>query len=307
MSAQIWNVPALLEQLGVFLPDIDVQVLESTASTSTALLAQAKSDGSDLAQVRPSRESAAFGTRSQQIRPCLLIAEHQTHGRGRMGRTWSAAPGASLTFSLSLVMDTPSWSGLSLAVGVALAEALDPQHQGIALKWPNDLVSMLGACPLPQPRSCKTQEGAPQHISKLGGILIDTCTVNTQRVAVIGIGLNVTEQPPDNFDQAHGNLQTLLPHTNAAQILLRIAQPLACALKQFEQHGFAPFAPRYAQRDMLQGKRITTTQADVPQGIAHGVSSTGALQVQVQPGGPLFDITHGEISVRLSATETIPC
>jgi BirA family transcriptional regulator, biotin operon repressor / biotin---[acetyl-CoA-carboxylase] ligase len=271
MSVQSWNVPALRVQLGAYLPGVDVQVVSSIGSTNTALLAKAKSGA---------RHSA-----------CLLVAEHQTQGRGRMGRAWSAAAGASLTFSLSLAMDRPCWSGLSLAVGVALAEALDPQRSGIALKWPNDLVWTATA----------------PYSAKLGGILIDTCAAGPQRVAVIGIGLNVTQQPLETFDQAHANLQTLLPGIDAAQTLQRIVQPLVRALQQFAQHGFAPFEARYAQRDMLRGKPITTTQTDVPQGIAQGISSTGALQVCLYQGGPLYEITHGEISVRLSAPETTPC
>src|SRR5436305_15350183 len=100
-----------------------------------------------MAQVRRSVESTAFGRRAADLQPCLLVAEHQTHGHGRNGRVWQAAPGASLTFSLALPLAPKDWSGLSLAVGVALAQALDPPQAGaaasdaprIGVKWPNDL------------------------------------------------------------------------------------------------------------------------------------------------------------------------
>ena len=52
--------------------------------------------------------------------PCLLVAERQTAGRGRLGRHWQSSVGDSLTFSFAVPMARPDWSGLSLAVGVAL-------------------------------------------------------------------------------------------------------------------------------------------------------------------------------------------
>ena len=71
-------------------------------------------------------ERTPHGRRSADVQPCLLVAEQQTRGRGRLGRGWIASAGASLTFSLALPLAPEEWSGLSLAVGLALAEALDP-------------------------------------------------------------------------------------------------------------------------------------------------------------------------------------
>ncbi len=76
--------------------------------------------------------------------PMLLVAERQTAGRGRLGRNWQSAQNAgeppSLTFSLGLPLAPRDWSGLSLAVGVSVAESLDASNAaGLALKWPNDL------------------------------------------------------------------------------------------------------------------------------------------------------------------------
>ena len=79
------------------------------------------------------------------------MAEQQTAGRGRQGKAWWSEAGASLTFSLGLPLAPGDWSGLSLAVGLALADALDPlPGAGLAspagppprlgLKWPNDLI-----------------------------------------------------------------------------------------------------------------------------------------------------------------------
>jgi BirA family biotin operon repressor/biotin-[acetyl-CoA-carboxylase] ligase len=59
-------------------------------------------------------EPTPFGRRAGDTQPCLLVAEHQTRGRGRHGRLWQGSAGASLTFSLALALDPPDWSGLSL-------------------------------------------------------------------------------------------------------------------------------------------------------------------------------------------------
>src|SRR5438105_5161940 len=143
-----WGAEALWEQLTPLLPGLSVEVVARISSTNTALLERARivqpaGDDTDAAQVRRSVESTAFGRRAADLQPCLLVAEHQTHGRGRHGRLWQAAPGASLTFSLGLPLAPKDWAGLSLAVGVALADALDPPAEGqpprIAVKWPNDL------------------------------------------------------------------------------------------------------------------------------------------------------------------------
>src|SRR5919206_1492015 len=185
-----WGAEALWEQLTPLLPGLSVEVVARISSTNTALLERARivqpaSDDSDAAQVRRSVESTAFGRRAADLQPCLLVAEHQTHGRGRQGRTWQAAPGASLTFSLGLPLAPVDWSGLSLAVGVALADALDPPGAAgaaprLGMKWPNDLWLLDG-------------HGGGR---KLGGILIETVAAAQRRLAVIGIGINVLPMSP---------------------------------------------------------------------------------------------------------------
>ena len=129
-----WGAEALWEQLEPLLPGLSIEVLPSCTSTNTVLLDRARgaaieTDAEGTAMVRRSVESAAFGRRQIDVLPCLLVAEEQTAGRGRQGRQWHAEPGASLTFSLALPLAMSDWSGLSLAVGVALCEALDRRHR----------------------------------------------------------------------------------------------------------------------------------------------------------------------------------
>ena len=138
-AALAWGARALWQQLVPLLPGLSVEVLRSTASTNSALLERARvmpedrRDAGNPAEadqaadvlVRRSVESAAFGRRTADLQPCLLVAEHQSAGRGRQGRAWQSVPGASLTFSLGLPLALADWSGLSLAVGVALCDALE--------------------------------------------------------------------------------------------------------------------------------------------------------------------------------------
>jgi BirA family biotin operon repressor/biotin-[acetyl-CoA-carboxylase] ligase len=307
-QALAWHAEALREQLEPLLPGLSVELVAQTSSTNTELLERARAaqprqpteaDGpGDLAMVRRSVESAAFGRRDPGLAPCLLVAETQTGGRGRQGRAWHSAPGASLTFSVSLPLRAADWSGLSLAVGVALADALDPPrgdgdsalaHRGtpglghcrIGLKWPNDLWLMDGA-------------GAGR---KLGGILIETVASGEQRLAIVGIGLNVKPFAANEAASGFACLQELSPNLTAPQVLRQIARPLLMALQQFERAGFAAFADRFAARDLLFGRQVRTTQAGVPEGVARGVSPSGALMVQTAAGA--LPVSSGEVSVRV--------
>ena len=79
--------------------------------------------------------------RAGDTRSCLLLADAQSAGRGRLGRQWHSRPGDALLMSLGVTLAPQHWSGLSLAVGCCLADALDPTlDKGIGLKWPNDLM-----------------------------------------------------------------------------------------------------------------------------------------------------------------------
>lgn len=293
---QPWQIEALWQQLLPLLPGLSVEVVERTVSTNTALLERARvvarpdpDDGEVL--VQRSVESRAFGRRAADVQPCLLVAEHQTGGRGRQGRTWQSARGASLTFSLSLPLALADWSGLSLAVGIALAEALDPVPDGgaprIGLKWPNDLWLM------------DDSAGASPRGRKLGGVLIETVAAGPRRLAVIGVGLNVL--PIDDVDTSTGFacVRELDPGADAPAVLARVALPLVRLLRDFERTGFAPFVERFAARDLLAGQPVRMTHGDIDVGTAEGVDEHGALRVRTAAG--LRCVTSGEVSVRLDA------
>ncbi len=291
-----WGAEALWEQLAPLLPGLSVEVVARTDSTNTQLLERARRAGARDEDTT----SRTHGRRAGDAQPCLLVAEAQTRGRGRQGKPWFSSPGASLTFSLSLPFSPADWSGLSLAVGVAVAEALDPvpagQPRSIGLKWPNDLMLMDAAF-----AAGDTAEGRGDAASgvgrKLGGILIETVAVGQRRMAVIGIGLNVLPQSLKDLSLGYACLTELLPQIDAPQALARIAEPLVRTLNAFQRHGFAPLQAHYAARDALAGRTVTTTLEAVPVGVAEGVDASGALLVRA--GTERHRIGSGEVTVRL--------
>lgn len=289
-----WGAEALWESLVPLLDGVSVEVLPRCESTNTRLLerARAASGDRDTPVTRPGDLDALaqaartpHGRRSGDVSPCLLVAEQQTRGRGRLGRDWVSEAGASLTFSLSLPMAPAQWGGLSLAVGLAVAEALDPASpHRIALKWPNDLWLLDG----------------PGRGRKLGGILIETLSVGRQRMVVVGVGLNVAPQQATTAGLAHGYacLQELQPGWSAPQALACVAVPLVRALKTFERDGFAPLVPAYTRRDLLMGQTVRSSGGtDNLQGTACGVDAQGALLLD---SGGIHRVLSGEVSVRLA-------
>jgi BirA family transcriptional regulator, biotin operon repressor / biotin---[acetyl-CoA-carboxylase] ligase len=294
-----WNVSSLWLQLEPLLPGLSIEVLHRTVSTNSALLERARAvpDGrraSTQAQIVRSVESSAFGRRSVDLQPCLLVAEHQSGGRGRHGRAWQSNAGASLTFSLGVALSMADWSGLSLAVGVALCEALDniPRPPDtpklhLGLKWPNDLWLTNSAM------------DAPGTGRKLGGILIETISAGAQRLAIVGIGLNVLPFHTHELNTGFASLRELDTTFTAPSVLAQVALPLVQALKLFESEGFTAFAERFAARDVLRNHKVHTTSPDWPEGCARGVSAQGALLLETN-SGMTQQVHSGEVSVRFA-------
>lgn len=244
------------------LPGFTVEVLPSIDSTNTELMRRARNGLAD---------------------PVLLAAEQQTAGRGRLGKGWHSKADQSLTFSLALPLAPADWSGLSLAVGVSLAESLHPE---LMLKWPNDLW---------------------WQRRKLGGILVETAGSGDgqtgRRVVVIGVGLNIA-RPSDAAVAAPqaeavaamppAGLAELLMGITAGEALARVAPALVRDVLLFEAQGFAAFATRFAQRDALRGQALRLS--DGTEGHAAGLDPAGGLLLQTPHG--LKTVTSSQVSVR---------
>ena len=247
-----WPLEAVWEQSVALLPGLTAELLPEIDSTNTELMRRA---------------------RAGQFDPVVLVAEQQSAGRGRLGRAWHSDPGASLTFSVGRVLVPQTWWGLSLAVGVAIAEAL---HPSVRLKWPNDL--WVGD-------------------TKLGGILIETASAGPDaaaRYAIVGVGINVQPRPAEGLSTPPAFLQQLRPGIDAGAALLAVVPPLVAALHRFEAEGFAPFRDAFARRDALAGRPVRLS--DGTAGTAQGVDGQGALLV-LTAAGPVA-ITSSEVSVR---------
>jgi BirA family biotin operon repressor/biotin-[acetyl-CoA-carboxylase] ligase len=247
-----WPAEAIWQAVEPLLPGFTVEVLPEIDSSNTELMRRG---------------------RAGRTEPTLLVAERQTAGRGRLGRGWQSAAGDSLTFSLGLALAPADWAGLSLAVGVSVAESLHPR---IRLKWPNDL-------------------WLDDH--KLAGILIETASsgvVGALRYAVIGIGINIAPRPAEGLSTPPAALRELDPSIEAGTALLRIAEPLVRTLRAFEQFGFAPFQARFQARDALRDRAVALS--DGTAGTAHGVSDDGSLLVHTAAG--MQAISSSEVSVR---------
>ena len=213
-----------------------------------------------------------------------VFAERQTAGRGRRGRTWLAPPALGLTFSLLWRFEHgfAALAGLSLAVGVAVAETLRAQGaQGIALKWPNDV----------------QQDGRKLAgiLVELGGEFLGPCH------AIIGIGLNVcmpasvragAGQPVADLADACAGV---VPARNALAAALLAA--LAEALALFARAGFAAFAARYAALDALTGRELSVQAGgETFRARAQGVDARGALRVL--RGAQTLLLDSADVSVR---------
>ncbi len=258
-----WPAEAIWQQVMALGPP-------SLASFSVEILPEIDSTNSELMR----------RARAGRTEPTLLVAEQQTAGRGRMGRVWQSSLGDSLTFSFGISLSPASWEGLSLAVGVSIAQSLSPTSgEQIQLKWPNDLW---------------------WHGRKLGGILIETAAPPApasaqERFAVIGIGINIRERLFDqNLSTQPAWLQEIAPSSSPQTALERLFAPLLGDLLEFQHAGFAAFSSRFAARDGLHGREVTLS--DGLQGRAQGVDGSGALMVHTSQA--VQRIASQEVSVR---------
>jgi BirA family transcriptional regulator, biotin operon repressor / biotin---[acetyl-CoA-carboxylase] ligase len=247
-----WPAEAIWEAVSPQWPSFTIEILPEIDSTNTELMRRA---------------------RQGQCEPVLLLAERQTAGRGRLGRNWHSDPqdlDNTLTFSLGVPLAPADWSGLSLAVGLSVVQALHPDLQ---LKWPNDVWW------------CQR---------KLAGILIETASVGDSRYAVIGIGINIGPRDAQGLRTAPAWLQEVWPAASAPEALLRVAPALARAVQDFVHQGFGPLRGVFHSRDCLYGREVVCS--DGSSGTARGVDASGALLVHTEQG--LLKINSAEVSVR---------
>ncbi|MCX7115913.1 MAG: biotin--[acetyl-CoA-carboxylase] ligase [Gammaproteobacteria bacterium] len=246
MTPQPLNIDAIkhsLSQLGWTHP-LELICLDTTLSTNDVLKAH--------------DSFAAY---------CVCVAESQTHGRGRLGRTWHSPEGGNLYCSIKLTVQhgNHALGPYSLIVGLSLLAAFKRLdiHPEIKLKWPNDLVF---------------------NGKKLGGILIEIVKTNAaQTTLIIGIGLNLDICPTDHVsNQAITALHLITPQRiDRNPLTAYLIDTLDTYLATYQRLGWQAFKQEWINADSLYGKPTTLDQAGKQHsGIAYGVDNQGQLLLQ---------------------------
>lgn len=197
--------------------------------------------------------------------PCVLAARVQTKGRGTRGRAWRGGR-ESLLFSIGLPSPEPRFlSPVPLIAGFSAAEALSRAGCPVAVKWPNDLWLPTG---------------------KLAGILCETVKTPSGHAAVIGTGLNLELEPPEERAAAAypaAALADAAPLGEVREARTRWLEELSAAilsgvLDYFESKRMPDWS-RWSKLDFLKGKRIAADNGAglVLRGIAAGIDRDGAL------------------------------
>ena len=234
------------------------------------------------------------------IDPIARLAQNQTAGKGRAGRSWLASPEDSLCFSLAYPFQRKlaDLSGLSLLAGLAVISGISKAlnlsedilyQRGLRLKWPNDLLLNQG---------------------KLGGILIEggQTKIGDPSWMIIGIGINLQnahafnealqqEYPITALDQLL-NPQETVP--DAEWIWLKMVEELESVLSQFDQAGFSQYQKLWMHWDAYQNHpvRITGTGQEAIEGIARGIDASGALRLETEE--KMISIHAGDVSLRIT-------
>jgi BirA family transcriptional regulator, biotin operon repressor / biotin---[acetyl-CoA-carboxylase] ligase len=211
----------------------------------------------------------------------VVVAEEQTSGRGRRGRTWLSPSGRNLLMSVALVPElaaTDAWR-LGLATALAVAEACDAVAS-VALKWPNDIVAAADG-------------------RKLGGLLIETMAEGDRLSgAVLGIGINVNWQRAEMPSELQPDATSLADlaggPVDREALLDRLLGGLEAEIASIEA-GNSPLE-RYRARCSTLGSAVSVETVEGPvHGRAVDLDSTGALVVEDRQGDRHV-VTGGEVT-----------
>ncbi len=204
----------------------------------------------------------------------LVVAEEQTQGRGRLGRTWFSPPQKNLYFTVALQLpsSSPPPNTLSLLAGVAVAEALRSHFNAkVFVKWANDVVGDDGR--------------------KLAGILVEgfkDCLGTDWVLIGIGVNVNLTEDElPDELREIATSLQILLgKQLERFQVLGAILASLEAWWEDWVSQGIDPLQIAFIQLDWLKGKQIRLILPNGKrfEGVANGITKEGELKLTLRDG-----------------------
>jgi BirA family biotin operon repressor/biotin-[acetyl-CoA-carboxylase] ligase len=215
-------------------------------------------------------------------RGMLVLAERQSAGRGRRGRSWISPFGTNLYMSLlwRMPLAQTSIEGLSLAVGLAVIQGLEAENfPGITMKWPNDLLL---------------------QDAKVAGILIELKPPQSDFVElVIGVGINLQMPQASGqlIDQPWRDLSAQMQGKNRNSIAASIISSLITALEKFASTGFAGFRQDWQDKDAFFNRPVELHMGEATiTGIAKGVNEQGAVCLLVDD--EIREFHGGEMTLR---------
>lgn len=251
------------------MPDLTIEVVEAADSTNAEVISRA---------LAGDETSAPDGL--------VLVADHQTAGRGRLDRTWTSPPGTSVTFSLLLRPDAPTraWPWLPLLTGYAVDKALKASGLEAGVKWPNDVI--VGD-------------------KKVAGILVERIETPAGPAAVIGVGINVglraDELPVPTATSIEIELGRPVDRTD---VLVEVLNAIREAVDAWEMGGDDSgmrLHESYTSACVTVGQDV---RVDLPDGTAlegRAVEIDPAGQLVVESGGEKHAVAAGDVvHVRLA-------
>lgn len=237
----------------------------------------------ELHGVVSSTNDIAMGKASDGVQSgYVCLAEQQTAGRGRRGRTWVSPFGTNLYLSAVWHFHggAAALEGLSLATGLVVAETLREMGcEAVSLKWPNDL--LVGA-------------------AKLGGVLLEmTGDPSGHCQVVLGLGINtrIHDSHGQAIDQSYTHLVDHAVTASRNELAGKVISAVLQMLDQFSRAGFSQFHSRWESFDAYRDKPVAILAgSQATRGIARGVDSTGGLRLETASGVEIFK--GGELSLR---------
>ena len=234
------------------------------------------------ARVGSTQDLVLAAARAGAAEGLVVTADHQTRGRGRAGRSWTASPGTSLMFSLLWRPGgaTSEWGTLALTAGLAVAEGIEAAGgPRIELKWPND---------------CLTAG------RKLAGILVESGPAGDPPrrlpAAVVGVGCNVAWA---GVDPGLGKEATALDLEGSPIPLTALAAAVLASLhrryQEWRGSGFDPMLAAWTERCAWLGQRVAVNLPAGPvEGRLLGVARDGSLRLG--HGGAEILVPAGDVS-----------
>jgi len=218
----------------------------------------------------------------------VVVAEEQTAGRGRAGRSWSSEKSAGIYCSILLRPPLPTAQAplLTLLAGLAARDAVAEDLDTLPdIRWPNDLLIR--------------RTGGPSR--KFCGILTEMhCEPDRIHYAVIGIGLNVNQpKMPDSLAEIATSLRMESGRMHSRlDLLVRLLRNLDRYYNQFLAEGARPILRRFAEvSTYCEGKRVRiTTATETFTGTTAGLEPSGVLRVTRDDGGGTESVLSGDVT-----------